>query len=374
MDNDTRLLYEPTTSTHPGETIVEYLEFNSWSQRDLARRTGLTPKTISEICNGKAPVTPQTSLALENVFHRPAHFWLNLQRQFDEAEARQRAVSKHAEWQDWAARFPLKELKRFGWLGEGGKHSDADALLSFFGVSSPDSWQAVWKASDVAYRQTRKFSTTVEAVSAWVRETEIAAAEVELEVEVKEFDEVRLRSSLDELRHQTRKGSDEGLSEAQALCAVAGVIVVLVRELPNTRISGCARWLTDKKALIALTLRYKSADQIWFTFFHEIAHILLHRKKHSFILDNAAKELTDKVVDPQMQRNEEEANRFAADTLVPPETLFHFIKNGNFSSDAIHGIADELGIGPGIVVGRLQHDRLLKPHEGTRLKQYFVGG
>ena len=50
-----------------GETIVEYLEFNGWTQRDLARRTGLTPKTVSEICNGKAPITPSTALALEKV-------------------------------------------------------------------------------------------------------------------------------------------------------------------------------------------------------------------------------------------------------------------------------------------------------------------
>ncbi len=48
---------------HPGEMVSEYLEFNEWNQRDLARRTGLTPKTISEICNGKAPITPTTALA-----------------------------------------------------------------------------------------------------------------------------------------------------------------------------------------------------------------------------------------------------------------------------------------------------------------------
>src|SRR2546427_13022125 len=97
---------------HPGEMVSEYLEFNEWSQRDLARRTGLTPKTISEICNGKAPITPATSLALEKVFQRPAHLWLNLQRQFDESEARHRASERSTHWQHWAHRFPLKEMKR----------------------------------------------------------------------------------------------------------------------------------------------------------------------------------------------------------------------------------------------------------------------
>jgi HTH-type transcriptional regulator / antitoxin HigA len=374
MNKDTHLVYEPASAVHPGETIVEYLEFNNWSQRDLARRTGLTPKTISEICNGKAPVTPQTSLALEKVFRRPAHFWLSLQRRFDEAEARQRAAAKLAEWKEWAAKFPLREMKRYGWIGEGSKASDVDALLSFFGVSSPDSWNAVWAANSVAFRQTRKFRTTVEAVAAWVRETEIAAAEVETQIEIKDYDEHQLRASMHELRRQTRRRLEEWFPEVQALCAAAGVILVLVRELPNTGISGCARWLTDKKALVGLTLRYKTDDQIWFTLFHEMAHILLHKKEYTFILDNAAETLTDQVVDPQMQKNEEEANRFAADTLIPPEALAVFINNGDFSGDAIHGIADELGIGPGIVVGRLQHDGLLKRHEGNKLKQYFEGG
>src|ERR1051325_2707454 len=91
---------------HPGEVVSEYLEFHGWAQRDLARRTGLTPKTISEICNGKAPITPQTALALEKVLQRPARFWLNLQRQYDEAEARQQDLAKFAQWVDWARKFP----------------------------------------------------------------------------------------------------------------------------------------------------------------------------------------------------------------------------------------------------------------------------
>jgi HTH-type transcriptional regulator / antitoxin HigA len=369
MDNDTRLMYEPTTTAHPGEIIVEYLEFNNWSQRDLARRTGLTPKTISEICNGKAPITPQTSLALEKVFQRPARFWLSLQRQFDEAEARQRIKSKLEAWKDWATRFPLKEMKRFGWFAELGKEPDVEGLLSFFGVSSPDSWDSVWKASDVAYRQTRKFRINEEAISAWVRATELDASQME----IKEFDEKLLRASLDDLRRLTRERPEESIPKMRDLCAAAGVAFVLVPELPNTGISGCARWLSDKKAMIALTLRYKFDDQIWFTFFHECAHLLLHSKEHGFILDNAAEDLTDNVVDPQMQRQEEEANRFAADTLIPPAMLDSLIKEGDFSNEAIHRIAEKLEIGPGIVVGRLQHEKLLKPHQGIALKQRFIG-
>jgi addiction module HigA family antidote len=88
MDSVQRTKYEPIADSHPGETVIEYLEFFEWSQRELARRTSLSPKTISDICNGKAPISPPTALALENVFQRPARFWLSLQRHFDEATAR----------------------------------------------------------------------------------------------------------------------------------------------------------------------------------------------------------------------------------------------------------------------------------------------
>jgi HTH-type transcriptional regulator / antitoxin HigA len=372
MGNDTRLAYEPATVAHPGETVVEYLEFNDWSQRDLARRTGLTPKTISEICNGKAPITPATSLALEKVFQRPARFWLNLQRQFDEAEARQRAAAKQTDWKDWAGKFPLKEMRRLGWIERGNVELDTvDSLLSFFGVSSPDSWNTVWKACNVSYRQTRKFHISEEAISVWARAAELLA--MQKEMRVGEYNEELLKSSLDEMRRQTSKRPEDAIPQIEALCASAGVAVVWVPQLQQTGISGCARWLTERKALIALTLRYKTDDQIWFTFFHELAHILLHRKEHCFILDNAAEFLTDQVVDPQMRKNEEEANRFAADTLIPPDKLHKFIKKNEFSNSAIHSLAEELGVGPGIVVGRLQHEGLLKFHQGNALKQRFEG-
>ncbi len=364
MDSDHKIsLLETTAVSHPGEVVVDYLEFHGWAQRDLARRTGLTPKTISEICNGKAPITPQTALAFEKVLQRPAHFWLNLQRQHDEAEARQQDLAKSAQWVDWARKFPLKEMKKLRFLNPG--KSEVDALLSFLGVSSPESWNTVWGNFDVAYRQTRKFTKSVESISAWVRETELVAAKLQ----TAGFDEQLLRASIDILRQLTRKRAEEIMEPIQSICAAAGVAVVWVPELPHSGISGCARWLPDKKALVGLTLRYKTDDQMWFTFFHEIGHILLHRKTRSFVLDNAANDLSDRIVDPEMQRYETEANQFAGDALIPPKALAEFLRKNDLTNEGIHDFAEAIGVGPGIVVGRLQFEGILKPHQGNALKQ-----
>ncbi|HEY6181746.1 MAG TPA: HigA family addiction module antitoxin [Terriglobales bacterium] len=364
MDSGQQIRFEPSAIPHPGETVLEYLEFNGWSQRDLARRSGLTPKTISEICNGKAPITPPTALAFERVLQRPAHFWLNLQRQFDEAAERRRGLAAYSQWNAWVQNFPLGEMKRLKFsLPEG--RSDAETLLNFFGVSSPETWTSVWKASAVVYRQTRKFKTREESIAAWVREAELVARDVD----VKEFDDRVLSSSLDDLRQLTRTPADTILDPIQKICAEAGVAVVLIPELPNTGISGCVRWLTDKKALVGLTLRYKTDDQLWFTLFHEIGHILLHRTKRSFVVDNAVEDLADHVIDPEMQKYESEASRFAADTLIPPAALSAFIRKKAFTNESIHDFAETVGVGPGIVVGRLQHEGLLAQHQGNTLKQ-----
>ena len=63
------------------------------------------------------------------------------------------------------------------------------------------------------------------------------------------------------------------------LCRAVGVVLVIEKELPKARVDGVARWLTPTRALIQLSARYLRDDILWFTFFHEAAHLLLHAKQ-----------------------------------------------------------------------------------------------
>jgi Zn-dependent peptidase ImmA (M78 family) len=108
--------------------------------------------------------------------------------------------------------------------------------------------------------------------------------------------------------------------------------------------------LTADKALIQLSLRYKTEDQLWFTFFHEAAHIVLHRKRLIFLdISESEGEL------------EQEANRCAAEFLIPRTEYDEFATLSSHSQNRIRAFARSIGIAPGIVVGRLQHDGIL-PH------------
>lgn len=361
MDNIT---YQPISVGPPGDIVLEYLESMSWTQKDLSQRTGITQKSISEVCTGKARITPATALAFEKALGRPAHFWLNLQTRYEEALARQEEREKSKEWLDWARKFPVAEMKKRGWLPDGRGANAAD-ILTYLGVSSPDSWNNVWKAYQVAYRQTRISEPDEYAISAWQRAVELRAEEVDVE----DFDEKSLLKMLNDIKACTRLDIGKALNEVERLLSKCGVALVIVPALHKTGISGCTRWVRKKKAIIALTLRYKWEDQIWFTLFHELGHVLLHRRTYSFILDNPEDQLTDGVVDPEMQAVEEEANRFAADIMIPPKLLQEFISFGIFESEYIQRFAEAIGISPGVVVGRLQRDGILEPHMGNTLKQ-----
>jgi HTH-type transcriptional regulator / antitoxin HigA len=278
---------------------------------------------------------------------------------------------KLQEWDVWASNFPLKEMERLKFSLPIAA-SSAEVVLRFFDVSSPEIWESVWQATGIAFRQTQVFDARMEAVAAWVREAEIIASQIPLA----DFNEAKLRGALDELRRLTQEKTEVGLERAQAICSQAGVALVLVPELPDTRVSGCAKWLNNKHAMVGLTLRYKTDDQLWFTFFHELGHILLHRDRQSFVVDNAADHMGDEVVDPDMANYEQEADRFAADTLISPDDLAKLIRHkpDALTNDVIYRFAKSIGIGPGLVVGRLQHDKVLDRWQGNDFKQKLDWG
>ncbi len=116
-------------------------------------------------------------------------------------------------------------------------------------------------------------------------------------------------SALPGLRALTTERPEVSGQRMRDICAAHGVAVVFVEEITGARASGATRWLTPSKALVQLSLRYRTDDHLWFTFFHEIAHVLLHGKKDVWIEgDSPAAD------DPR----EAEADRFSRDILIPP--------------------------------------------------------
>jgi hypothetical protein len=188
-----------------------------------------------------------------------------------------------------------------------------------------------------------------------VRRGEIEANDIRCEP----FDAPRFREALRTVRGLTIVPPEVFRPEMVRVCASAGVAVVFVPELPGTRASGATRWLAPNKALIQLSLRYKTDDHLWFTFFHEAGHILRHGKRDVFVEDGQVDDT-----------HEHEADRFAADTLIPSRELARLFTAQHIPSRAdISRFAAYVGVAPGIVVGRLQHDGVLQHSHCNQLKR-----
>jgi len=348
--------FVPDYLVTPGEVLEDYLNHLGMTQAELSDRTGLAKKTINEIIKAKSPITPETALKLERVLGRPAHFWSNLERQYQEERTRLAEKQQMKSHLKWLSRVPVTAMIKLGWVSEhNDKEIQLEEVLSFFGVASPDQWATVYQKHQVVYRQTKHFEVMAEAVSAWLRQGEIQAQRLSCA----SFDRKQFQDVLDKIRGLTREEPDIFVPELQDLCASVGVAVVFVPELPKTGVYGATRWIGDK-AVIQLSLRYKSNDHLWFTFFHEAGHILKHRRKEVFIEGNGLD-----------GKEEEEADAFARDKLIPPTDLRRFLKNGRPSLTRIETFANSIGIAPGIVVGRLQHDGILPPNTGNKLKVFY---
>ncbi len=338
--------FEPDFAVAPGQTLLESIESLDMDQRELAVRTGLTPKTVNQIIKGKAPITYETALKLEQATGVPAHFWNNLETNYREALARAEERARFESNTDWLERMviPVRELIRRGSVEVA---PDAASLLKsvlrFFGTSTTAAWEKLWLKPRVAYRRSRCFETQPGACAAWLRMGELEAQKMDCQP----FRKARVLKVLGEIRAMTAHLTPNFDHDLQEKCAQAGVAVVLVKEITGAPISGATRWLTSDKALIALSLRYKSDDQFWFSFFHEAGHILKGGKKAVFMDGNGDEEDEAEVA----------ANNFAADFLIPPSDARRL---GQLRSrQSVIDFAQAIDIAPGIVVGRLQREGII---------------
>lgn len=354
--------FRPDRASPPGDTIAELLEERGWTQVELAERTGYTRKHINELLAGKKSLTPDAASRLERVLGSTAEFWLNREAHYQAAVARLNGRAALAEEQGWLRELPTKDMISYGWLRKGADEVDqVRECLSYFSVNSVADWRTVYGGRVAAsFRASSRFSRRPGAVAAWLRAAEIAAQTVETEP----FDPHVFMAALGKARGLTMAPDPANFIETlRSLCAKSGVAVVLVPAPRGCPIRGACQWITSDRALIALSLRHKTNDDFWFTFFHEAGHVLLHGRKARHV-DLAEPTALD-------DASEREADRFAADHLVPPSDAAT-LSSLRFDERTVRAFAARVGIAPGIVVGRLQKEKLLPLNRLNKLKvSYF---
>ncbi|MET8682220.1 ImmA/IrrE family metallo-endopeptidase [Streptomyces sp. NPDC004647] len=355
------LEYAPQTVSPPGETLKETLEELGISQADLARRTGLSTKHINQIVQGAAVLSPETALLLERITDVPATVWNTLEAAWRTQVLLEQEREKLASQTGWLDNFPLADLAARGVLPNRDRTvANLQRLLQFFGVASPPVAEDLWRGYSAAFRRSTSTTPDQYATYAWLRLSVLEARHRTC----KPYRREALYDLLPSIRALSAQEPELWITQLPALCSQAGVAVIFSPAFKNTHLSGATRWLTPDKAMIALTDRYKKDDRFWFTVFHEIGHVLLHGKRLTFLDDDPLKGTTTA---------EEEANNFAAHALIPPEyeAAYETLRRRPKPFTHIQRFAAQVGIAPGIVVGRLQHDKALDWREGNKLKRDF---
>ncbi len=338
--------FAPDWVAVPGATIADLLEERGTTQVDLAKRTGLSTKHINQLLKGQATISEETALKLEQVLGSTARFWLNLESQYREHLARREEIASLGKQVDWLKELPLADLHRFGWVRKcNDKAQQVFECLRFFGVGAVDAWRREYEQPAAAYRAPAKLTRNPAAVSSWLRHGERAAEDMRLS----EFRKELFVAALHDIRTLTLESEPAVfVPKLEALCADSGVAVVIAPAPKGCPVSGATKWLSADKALIMLSLRGKTDDKLWFSFFHEAGHLIKHGKKMTF-LDMAGED----GLSPQEER---EADTFARDMLIPPHDYRDFLARGLFTRNAISDFAEALNIAPGIVLGRLQYE------------------
>ena len=332
--------FEPDYAVAPGETLRETIEALDMSQKELATRTGLTQQTLIRIFKGEQPISYDTANLLELAVGVSASMWNNLEAQYREQLAKINERKRLQADLEWLKDIPVDELtKRSVLVKLQDKVEQLRAVLAFYGVSSVEAWHQLWDTPAVAARRSHCFESCPGAASAWIRMGEIEAQKLDCA----DYSKKKFKTTVHEIRNMTVQNAEIFAPKMQALCAEAGVALVFVPEIKKVPWFGATKWLSSSKAMIILNLRGKFEDLFWFAFFHEASHVLHDGKKHLFINNGKSKQDDPKEI---------QANEYAAEFLIPAR--YNERITAATSKKQIIAIAYELGIAPGIVVGRYQ--------------------
>lgn len=351
MNKKDTIKYESTVLVSPGETVLEILIERGITQAELAKRLNRPLKTVNGIIKGKVAITPETALQLEQVLGISANFWNNLESQFQELKLRLDCQKQYEELIPTSKIYPYTEMVNNGWLeATNNLTKRVEYLLNYFGVTNFENIIEEAKLQG-AFRITSKKQFSMPAIISWLRKGSIDGERIFTEP----FDNKKIEAIIPKLREMTLiENPNELMKCLQEEFKICGIAFVVTKNLKNAPICGATRWISPEKALIQMSIRLKWVDIFWFSLFHELGHIVMDNKKN-FNVDFVKNKIDDS--------REKEIDIFASDSLIPSEKYkeleqkINNLKNISDVYPVIKLFSKEIGVHPGIVVGRLQHEK-----------------
>lgn len=323
----------------PGEFLQDELEARGWSQADLADILGKDTKTVSEIILGKRRITPEMARLLSQALETSPQVWLNLESQYQLYKSERSIpvaddVSRRARLYE---KYPVRDMIKRGWIDQTESVDVLEAQLNDF-------------ATPIPFAARRKDDQTKTPLQlAWLHRT----YNLSRRMSVEKFTDERLDKVFEELKPLLNSPDD--VRKVPETLSKAGVRFLIVEALPGSKIDGACFWLDSESPVVAVSLRYDRIDHFWFTLLHELQHVKLGHGKAHPILD------LDIMKNDTVSEEERDADQGASSFLIPPEELKDFIARVKplISTSQIKAFANRIGVHMGVVVGQLQHRKLI---------------
>lgn len=355
--------YKDIVAFHPGYYIAEIIEDMEISQAEFATRMGTTAKTLSQLINGQANISNDLAKKLSAMLGTSVEVWQNLQNTYDQKVIeiqRTRDIDAQAEI---AKEIDYKYFVDVVGLPIARCINDKVAnLCKFFKVAD----LRIMLQPDflVNFRSGPSYNSAKNIINsrAWIQ----TAINISKGIETEPYNAEKLKGYLPELRGMTVKKPEDFLPRMLEIFAECGIAFVLLPHLKNSGVNGAVKWLTEDRVVLAMNNRGLDADKFWFSLFHEIKHVLQQKIKTVFI-NSSVEEMMD------INNNlETEADKFAMNYLIPPADYKRLAPSRYTSDDEIVEFAKTIGIHPGIVAGRLQHEGIIAQNRCSKLKEKYV--
>ncbi len=332
---------------HPGETLKEMLENRGMSQRELAVRTDVTEKHISNIVNCQKPISVSFAKKLEYALGVEASFWINLQSNYDKELAdfeEVNSISKDELEIIKNLNDIINYLKQLDLLDQ--NSNDAMLVIELRKLLNVSSLVRIPEISQTgAYRLATDTSVDPYVLFTWLRMCDLVINRQKVH---NELDIEKLKRRIPLIKDLMFEDVNKIKSKLKEYFNECGIKFAIVKYFRGAPVQGVIKRNTDGTLSLIMTVRRKFAGIFWFTLFHEIGHIL-----------NG--DIEDELIDYDFADSEieEKANEFASETLIEPNAYKQFIKNNDFSLEEITCFCTNHNIPNYILIERLQKDQYI---------------
>ena len=265
-------------ATHPGEHIQDFYEDDEVIPVGvLASEAGLKKQELQALIDGETSVTAAIAEGLGRALGTGASFWLKSQGLYEQEKTRIEENKRFsmARYVDFSTPIsgvvPIDDLTESGEVPERyNKVEQARYLCEWLGISELDGYDE--RILGHFQRSNRAHSPNPAPLVVWLRRGELMAREQS--GSLPPYDEAVLEVGAKGLRPLTLETPEVFVGAMRDACNAAGVAFVALPYMPGSGVRGVARLLDDGRPMVQINDHGHASDLVWFTFYHEVAHIL----------------------------------------------------------------------------------------------------